>query len=735
MITAFGLVFELIRYILLGSCNFLICLGKLSASSAILLKYPLPERCQLIYLLRSTMRYRAFISYSHADDKWACWLLRRLEAYRVPSNLVGTPGRNGPIPARLGKVFLDRDELPSAGNLSSTLTTALNESEFLVVICSTSSAKSRWVNAEVNTFLADGRGDNILSLIIDGDPASREPGIVCFPPALIEPEIPGGPEREPLAADARKEGDGRERAFLKLAAGLLGVGYDALAQREAQQRHRRMAYITAASLSGMTLALGLTVTAYIARNDAVRRQARAEDILGFMLGDLRKKLTTVGRLDLMQVVDDKATRYFATLDPRDLTDRALEEQVRSLSGIGEVRVNEGKNAEAMVAFQEAHARSTALYQRAPEKGPRLFDLAQTEYWIGYVAWQQGRFDDAKTWLGKYQASGVKLAAMDRNNFSWQKEIAYGYQVLAVLDESLGHYAEAERAMLSQRTLYTGWLKAYPKDMALVFEAANIASWLGTLAINQGKLDVAEAFFAEQVTATGLLVEREPQNANWKDTRLEALLLLTDVQILRGRMTLAQESAKLALQIGEALHAQDPKNMEWLLSLGKCHLKAALLMGGNTEDHLAKAVSMLNRAQQSDPKNAKTTHHVVIARLFQGEQALARNNASQALAFVNEAKSILDPAWKTSPTEVFRLDKARILILEGETFLSQGKRGEADQSFNQAMQLLREHTGAELPFRRLNDLVRVMHFLAQKEQAEVHRNRLAQSGFVTTKPYP
>ena len=46
---------------------------------------------------------------------------------------------------------------------------------------------------------------------------------------------------EPLAADARREGDGRERAFLKLVAGLLGIGYDALARREAQRRQPQLA--------------------------------------------------------------------------------------------------------------------------------------------------------------------------------------------------------------------------------------------------------------------------------------------------------------------------------------------------------------------------------------------------------------------------------------------------------------------------------------------------------------
>ena len=348
---------------------------------------------------------------------------------------------------------------------------------------------------------------------------------------------------EPLAADARREGDGRDRAFLKLVAGLLGIGYDALARREAQRRQRKWVVAAAASLAGMAIALGLAVTAYVARNDAQRRQAQAEDILGFMLGDLRKKLATVGRLDLMRAVDDKAMTYFATLNPRDLSDRALEEQARSLTGIGEVRLNEGKHDAAMAAFREAHARSTALHQRAPDNGQRLFDLAQAEYWIGSVALEQGRHDESGVWFRKYRDSGIRLAAMDRKNFAWQREVAYGHQTLAVLDERRGRYPEAERAFREELALYEAWVRRRPHDLELRFEAANIASWLGSLSLQQGRLANAEAFFVEQADAMRRIVAEDAQSAEWKEVWIDALLLLADVQAQRGRLSASRASVR------------------------------------------------------------------------------------------------------------------------------------------------------------------------------------------------
>ena len=681
------------------------------------------------------MRYRAFLSYSHADEKWARWLLRRLESYRVPAGLVGKPGTDGPIPAKLGQVFRDRDELASAGSLGSVIEQALRDSGALVVICSPTSAQSRWVNAEIQAFRALHGDDRIFSLVVAGDPASRAPGTASFPSALIEPASEGGPEREPLAADARKDGDGRERAFLKLVAGMLGVGFDDLVQREAQQRHRRMAMITLASVLGMAIAIGLAVTAYIARNDAQRRQAQAEDILGFMLGDLRKNLTKVGRLDLMRSVDDKATGYFATLDPRDLSDRTLEEQARSLTGIGEVRINEGNHKEAMAAFREAHARSTALYQREPGNGQRLFDLAQAEYWIGFVAWQQGNFEDAALWLGKYRDSGIRLAAMDRSNTAWQQEEIYGYQNLAVLDESLGDYESAKKAMLAIRKIYAKWLKERPDDHALRFEDSDKASWLGSLAMQEGDLKLAESYFTEQNEAIQSNIDADPSNAKWQEYRLTALQLLLDAQIKLGKLAVARDTNSSAISIAEKLAAQDPNNNAWQLSLGVSNYWNSVLANQNKVDLAARAASILSEAHSIEPKNESLSRWLVRALALQGQLSMADGDSGQALAYAQHAESIIEPFWKDESNEKIRLSRAQVLILKAEIYLDTNREKEAEATLNEAVALLSEGNESELPFARLDDLVRALYLLGQQEKAAEYRERLNAANFVPLRPYP
>src|SRR4051812_38796570 len=179
-------------------------------------------------------KYWAFISYSHADAKWGDWLHAALETYRLPTRLVRQAKTEGAVPRRIFPVFRDREELASSASLGENIETALRQSRALVVICSPRAAASRWVNEEIKLYKSMGREDRVFCLIVDGEPnAAPDSGLPeCFPAVLREPA-------EPIAADAREGKDGKRNALLKLVAGIIGVSYDQLRQRERQRRIRQ----------------------------------------------------------------------------------------------------------------------------------------------------------------------------------------------------------------------------------------------------------------------------------------------------------------------------------------------------------------------------------------------------------------------------------------------------------------------------------------------------------------
>jgi len=90
------------------------------------------------------LKYSAFISYNHKDRNWAVWLHRALERYSIPPRLRGRESPFGPLGKRLPPVFRDRDELASGADLAAAVRQGLEDSAFLVVICSPNGARSRW---------------------------------------------------------------------------------------------------------------------------------------------------------------------------------------------------------------------------------------------------------------------------------------------------------------------------------------------------------------------------------------------------------------------------------------------------------------------------------------------------------------------------------------------------------------------------------------------------------------
>jgi len=328
-------------------------------------------------------RYRAFISYSHADEAWATWLHRALETYRVPKHLVGRDTSIGPVPERFAPVFRDRDELATATSLGDTLTRALEQSAFQIVVCSPKAAASRWVNEEVLTFKRLGREGRIFPLIVAGEPGSPEQE--CFPQALrfrmgADGQLTGEPS-EPIAADVRPGKDSRADARLKLLAGMLGIGLDELKQREAHRRHVRMMWLVSASVTGMAVTSALAGLAWLARNEAERQRVRAENEAE------TARQTTRFMVDLFKV-SDPSEALGNTITAREILDKGARRIDSELSGqpviqatlmdtMGTVYTSLGLYGPAEHLVRQAYARRQSLFgNEHPETAASLNHLGE-----------------------------------------------------------------------------------------------------------------------------------------------------------------------------------------------------------------------------------------------------------------------------------------------------------------------------------------------------------------------
>ena len=553
-------------------------------------------------------RYRVFLSYSHTDAKWARWLMRRLEGYRVPERFHGRAAPIGAVGARIAPVFRDRDELPTSSDLGETIRGALRESATLVVICSPASAQSRWVRDEIMEFKRLGGSARIFAFIIAGDPKAEGTSDDCFSLALrrtlgADGALTADPA-EHVAADARAEGDGKDDAFIRIIAGLLGVGFDDLRQREQQRRLRRLTWIAAGSGVGMAITVSLAALAWRARNDAQRRQEKSESMMAQMLESLEARLKKADQLDALDETSKNVMAYFQTLDPRDLTDKTNVQQAKALTQIGQMRLAQLKFPEAIASFTAALNRTVALTERHPQEGDMLFERAQAEFWMGNVGYKEGDFGRAAEWFGRYRDSTVVLAGLDPKNVKWQREVVSGHHNLAVLELERGNLEAARNGFLREQGALQKITMTDPLAVAELQSAlANTDSYLGTTAERMGDFPEAIARFGAQIARLEELVKADPGAGAMKQRLANALGLRSDVMAIAGQRAGAGEHRRRAIQIFDGLVAQDAANRVWQYAALNARLKQGMLF--RAEGDLAGVGRIVAECRPAAEKFAKS----------------------------------------------------------------------------------------------------------------------------------
>ena len=165
--------------------------------------------------------YNAFISYNHnpRDIKIARLLQHKLENYKLPKGLHTSSGAD-----KIERVFLDTGELEVSGDLNKVIVDALENSDYLIVICSPEGKESIWVKREMEYFLRNHTADNILTVITAGEPFDVLPELLLYEDVIDEET--GEVTRnylEPLSCDYRRpEKEANRTELPRLVAALVG---------------------------------------------------------------------------------------------------------------------------------------------------------------------------------------------------------------------------------------------------------------------------------------------------------------------------------------------------------------------------------------------------------------------------------------------------------------------------------------------------------------------------------
>ena len=336
----------------------------------------------------------------------------------------------------------------------------------------------------------------------------------------------------------------------------------------------------AAVLAVVVVAASIAVTVFAFRADADReraelRQGQAEELLRFVVVELRDDLEPLGRLDLLDAVGDEARDYFAAVPATELSDAELLRRSQMLHQIGDVRIRQGDLDGAAAPMEESLALARRLSDLRPEDAERLYALGQSEFWVGFVHWKRGDLDAARPPFERYLEISRRLVERDPASLDWRRELSYAHSNLGSLLQAEGDPRGALgqfRATLAIDRRLAAALPAGSEDRTeALSELAASHNTMGVALQDLGRLREAE----EHLRAD-LVIRRRLHETGPDDVRTRARLAASHGHLglhltLTGDWTAAEDQFEAQRAILAGLVRHDAANAGWRYHLAWSHM--------------------------------------------------------------------------------------------------------------------------------------------------------------------
>lgn len=428
-------------------------------------------------------------------------------------------------------------------------------------------------------------------------------------------------------------------------------------------RNKLVAGIGVAAAVAMLVA-SLVVAVFALRAEAAReraevRQGQAEELIRFMVVDLRQKLDSLGRLDILDAVGKAALEYFEAVPEAQLSEAELERRAQMLYQIGEVKIRRGDLVGAVTLMEESLALAERLSELAPANHARLFALGQSQYWAGFVHWELGNLQAARGPFEAYLEISRRLVAHEPTNLVWQRELSYAHSNLGSLLQAEGDPDGALAQFLATLAIDQALVAADPSGEEPRSELAATHNTVGVVLQDLGRLAQARVHLEADLEIREALAGEAPGSFRNRDLLGSSHGQLGIQLLMEGRIEEASRHFAQMHQVFTDLVAHDPTNTGWRLKLAWAYLERGRVAFAQGDLGMAGTMWQLGRAavdnlpalDPTPPKWRRTgavvLYHLALLESSRGDVLAARATAQVAVQTLEELATAL-PSDRSVP---------------------------------------------------------------------------------------
>lgn len=505
---------------------------------------------------------------------------------------------------------------------------------------------------------------------------------------------------------------------------------------------RRLRYLAAAAV--LTFAVGGAIkytvdlsrertAAVLARQEADQRRGQAEDLIGFMIGDLRGKLQQAGRLDLLEGVGQEAMEYFAAVPPEALTGAERLRRSQALHQIGRIRQAQGNLPSAIEAYRESVQVASDLAATDPANTDWQLGLSEAHFYLADALRRQGDLAGALAGFEAYRDIAQGLVDREPASEKFLLELSYGRSNVAGIHEAQGDLVAAKRELEAALALKQDLATRQPGDIERQQAVATGHNRLGVVLDKLGEAEEAIDHFERDLDMRRQIVARQPDDRSIKRGLLVAYSYLGIAHEDRGQLDDALAAFRRQREIAAAQAALDPQNADWQRDLGHSEYRVAYvqwLQGEATaaETGFVRAIAILGPVARLKVTDVAYQRDLADALLGRGLVWLGRGDPGAGLQQAEEVGRLLEPMVRfAGAAETWRL-MAEARLLAGDAHAAMGEPAEARRQREAALRLLPGATSPQADKPTMATWVRTLLALNLTEQARPAIDRLAASGY-------
>ena len=460
-------------------------------------------------------------------------------------------------------------------------------------------------------------------------------------------------------------------------------------------RRHRAGVGFAATTALLLVAFSITATVQAqrlarARTTAEQRQAQAEELIGFMVGDLRTSLSTLGRLDLLDKVGSKSQAYFAAVPESELSAEESYRRSQALRQIGEIRVDQGRLDTAMTLFRQSLVLATRLADRDSLNDAWQLGLGASHYWVGFVHYRKSELDSALVHFAPYLRITERLVARAPDSLRYRLELGDANSNIGSALEAKGDLGGALSAFRRKLVIAEDLVRRDSTKVEWKESLANNYNAVGVIQHKLGDLAGAERSQRAELALKLALLRRDSTNSSYQDALVNAYALLAPLLLNEGDHAAALQMAEQALGLAERVAAADTANptKRWRLATTSSFVGVAQLERGEllpALSHLDAGRVILEALVARAPGESRWQGTLARLRAELGTSMSLLGRVAEAERVERAALANMQPALAKRPSDQsLRIATARATLALGDVLERQGHVSDARQVWEQAL---------------------------------------------------